>query len=81
MARMASSSNHAPVKSESIRTEVRVHVVTTPGTAGIILSTSMVAISFRLGLPQPQNRAARIPNEAQTTHAHHFRDLLHDFGA
>src|SRR5882762_5739563 len=42
MARMASSSNDAPVKSESIRTEARGHVVTTSGTARIIPSTSAV---------------------------------------
>ena len=40
-----------------------------------------VANSFRFGLPQSENRAGRISDEAKPTHADYFRDVLHDLSA
>ena|ERR1700716_3508143 len=40
-----------------------------------------VADSFRFGLPQSQNRAGRISDEAEPTHADYFRDVLHHLAA
>ena len=40
-----------------------------------------VANSLRFGLPQSENRARRISDDAKPTHAGYFRDALHHLAA